>query len=288
MNNDLRAKMRAIKGGRPCGELTTNGGGRYAKDELGRIFRLVSVDEDEVERRRRFAVRDQRHFSFSHMHNMREITDTLSNKYCGYILLLQPYIAYKTGLLTEPGREGRTLKMADFARIWNVSKRTAGVILGELEAHSIVFGDGCGSYTLNERYHFRNKTGDEVDALIKTFFTTLRKVRLTAADLGIVYKLLPYVHLETNVICSDPFADNPEDVRYLNEKQIAEVIGMSADKTREAMKRLRKAGVTAEWRKEYDDRETLTVLNPYVFYRKSGEPDKTLQTLFAAKRFEAA
>lgn len=288
MNNELRARMRVIKGGAPVGTLTTNGGGRYVKDELGRIFKVTLIDEEEAARRRRYAERDQRHFSFSHMHNMREITDTLSNKYCGYILLLQPYIAYKTGVLTEPGRNGHALKAADFARIWNVSKRTAGVILSELEAHSIVFGEG-GTYTLNERYHFRNKTGDEVDALIKTFFTTLRKVRLTAADLGIVYKLLPYVHLESNVICSDPFAANPEDVRFLSEKQIAGVLGMDVNKTREAMRRLRKAGVTGEWRfGDRDDRETLTVLNPYVFYRKAGEPDKTLQTIFAAQQFDAA
>ena len=281
------ARLRAVTGGKPVGTLTLNGGGRTAKDELGRSYKVIALDEDATARKRRYAERDQRNFSFTNMHNMRDITDTLSNKYCGYVLLLQPYIAFKSGLLVAPGREGKALKSADFAGVWNVSKRTANVILDELESHSIVFGAN-GSYTLNDRYHFRKKTGDEVDALIKTFFTTLRRVRLTAADLGVLYKLLPYVHLDTNVICSDPFAVNPEDIRYLNEKQVADIIGMSADKTREAMKRLRKAGVTGEWTKDYDDREILTVLNPYVFYRKAGEPDKTLQALFAAKRFEAA
>lgn len=270
----------------PIGTLTPMSG-RMARDEAGRVYEYKSMEQKDVERRRKYAARDQRHFSFSNMHNMREITDSLSNKYCGYVLLLQPYIAFKSGLLVKPGRDGKPLKTQDFAGVWNVSKRTAAVILDELEAHSIVFGTN-GTYTLNDRYHFRKKTGDEVDALIKTFFTTLRRVRLNAADLGVLYKLLPYVHLDTNVICSDPFAENPEDVRYLNEKQIAEILGMSADKTRAAMKRLRKAGVTGEWAKEYDDRETLTVLNPYVFYRKSGEPDGTLRTLFAAQRFEAA
>lgn len=288
VTNNIRAKMRSVKSNTPVGNLTVHGGGHYVKDELGRLYTVKSAEQSDVDRRRKYAERDQRHFSFTNMHNMREITDTLSNKYCGYILLLQPYIAFKSGLLVAPGREGRALKSADFAGVWNVSKRTANVILDELEAHSIVFGSN-GSYTLNDRYHFRNKTGDEVDALIKTFFTTLRRVRLTAADLGLVYKMLPYVHLETNVICSDPFADNPGDIRYLNEKQIAGIVGLSVVKTRDALRRLRKTGMTGEWvRGDGDDRETLTVLNPYVFYRKAGEPDKTLQALFASQRFDAA
>ncbi|MNW70680.1 hypothetical protein D3C74_500930 [compost metagenome] len=64
---------------------------------------------------------------------------------------------------------------------------------------------------------------------------------------------------------------------------------MDVNKTREAMKRLRKAGVTGEWTMgERDDREKLTVLNPYVFYRKAGVPDKTLQAIFSAQQFDAA
>ncbi|WP_103110263.1 hypothetical protein [Brevibacillus reuszeri] len=285
MSSATTRKVTKLLNGGPIGTLTPTSG-RMARDEAGRVYEYKSMEQKDVERRRKYAERDQRHFSFSDMRNMREITESLSNKYCGYVLLLQPYIAFKSGLLVHNGRDGKPLKAADFAAIWNVSKRTANVVLDELEAHSIVFGGTNGTYTLSDRYHFRKKAGDEVDALIKTFFTTLRRVRLTAADLGILYKLLPYVHLDTNVICSDPFAENPEDVRYLNEKHIAGVLDMSADKTRAAMKRLRKAGVTGEWTKEYDDRETLTVLNPYVFYRKSGEPDGTLRTLFAAQRFE--
>lgn len=288
MNEQLRTRMRLVKGNAPAGALTPVGRNGYAKDDLGRVYRIQTLEQIEAGKRRKQAEQDQRHFSFSHMENMREITSSLSNKYCGYILLLQPYIEFKTGRLVIPGRDPKPLGLTDIARIWNVSRRTAGVVIDELQTRSIVF-ETAGVYAINERYHFRNKTGNEVDALIKTFFTTLRRVKLTAADLGFVYKLLPHVHYETNVICSDAFAANPEDVRFLSEKQIASIVDMSEVKTRDALRRLRKAGVTGEWvRGDGDDRETLTVLNPYVFYRKSGEPDGTLRTLFAAQRFEAA
>lgn len=221
------------------------------------------------------------------MRNIREITRDLSNKYCGYILLLQPYIAFRTNTLVTEGRANTPLKLADLARIWSVSKRTARVIAGELETRSILFETG-GNFSLNERYHFRKKAvRDDVSALIRTYFTTLKQFDMTAADLGFVYKLLPYVHYETNVICDDPLTDNPQDVRFLNEKQIAAIVGMAEDQSAKTLARLRKAGIVGEWFAGEDKREKLTVLNPFVFYRNSGEPDATLRTLFAAKRLGA-
>lgn len=288
MSKSLKAKVTAIRSVNPSGNLTPVGGNGYAKDELGRVYKFQTLEQIEAHKRRKQREQDQRHFSFSHMQNMTEVTRNLSNKYCGYILLLQPHIEYKTGRLVNPGRDPKPLKITDIARIWSVSRRTALVVVDELQARSILF-ETDGTYSINERYHFRDKAGTEVDALIKTFFTTLRRVKLTAADLGFVYKLLPQVHYDTNVICSDAFANTPEDVRFLSEKQIASIVGMSESKTRDALRRLRKAGVTGEWvRGDGDDRETLTVLNPYVFYRKAGEPDGTLRTLFAAQRFDAA
>lgn len=241
----------------------------------------TELDRYESGRKRRQMARDKRHFSFGHMKYMREITTGLSNKYCGYLLLIQPYIAFKSNVLVTEGRESKPLSIDDLAKVWSVSKRTARVIVDEFERRSILFEAG-GQFTLNDRYHFRKKATGEVDALIKTYFTTLKSFNMTAADLGFVYKLLPYVHYETNVICADPFV-NPEEVRFLNETAIAEIVGMSALKAAQTMARLRKSGIIGEW-STTDRREKLTVLNPYVFYRKTGEPDQTLRTLFAAKR----
>ncbi|WP_244863412.1 hypothetical protein [Paenibacillus cisolokensis] len=163
-----------------------------------------------------------------------------------------------------------------------MSKRTARGIVAEFEARSILFEDG-GRFTLNDRYHFRKKANDEVDALIKTYFTALRAFRLTAADLGFVYKLLPYVHYETNLVCADPFAP-AEEITFLSDKEIGDIVGMTETKTKEALGRLRKARIIGEWIDAEDRRKKFTALNPYVFYRKQGEPDGMLAALFADKR----
>ena len=271
--------------GAPIGNLTKTSG-RTAKDEVGRVYRITSIEE--IEKRNKIVqmARDKRHFSFSHMRHIQEITRSLSNKLCGYVLLLQPYIAFKTNTLVREGRAGSPLTIDDLAEIWGVSKRTARSVIDDLEAHSIVFNTG-GVLSMNERYHFRKRAGKgEVDALIKTYSTTLKKFRLSAADLGFVYKMLPNVHYETNLICADPFAD-PEDIRFLSDKELGQLVGMSETKTKEVLGRLRKAGIIGEWIDVDDKRKKFTALNPFVFYRKQGEPDGMLLALFANKRMAA-
>lgn len=271
-------RITQIKGGAPIGKITPVTG-RLAKDEGGRVFVYKSLEQHEAARRFMSYGRDKRNFSFTHIRNIADITRELSNKYCGYLLLLQPNIQFKTGVLVAEGREGAPLTLPQIARIWGVSKRTAAVVIEEFEARSILFGID-GSYVMNDRYHFRNKASGEVDALIKTYFTALKSFNMTAADLGFVYKLLQLVHYETNQICADPFA-RPEDIRFLSDKEIGEAVGMSETKTKEALARLRKSRIIGEWVSVEDKRKKLTVLNPYVFYRRNGEPDATLRSLFA-------
>ncbi|MFW5434343.1 hypothetical protein [Paenibacillus apiarius] len=280
-NTQLAERVRNIRNGAPVGTLTPVGNNGYARDSYGRMYRIQTLESIEAGRRRAQVSRDKRDFSFTHMQNIREITRDLSNKYCGYLLLLQPHIEYKTGRLVDQGRNPRPLTVQDIAKIWNVSKRTAQTAIREFELRSIIY-DAGGVFSINERYHFRDKANG-MDALIKTFFAALKKFRLSAADLGFVYKLLEHVHYETNMICADPFVA-PEDIRFLPDKEIGEIVGLSESKTKDALTRLRKAKIIGEWINVEDKREKLTVLNPYVFYRKSGEPDATLRAMFASYR----
>jgi DNA-binding Lrp family transcriptional regulator len=277
MSNETARKVAQLLSGAPVGRLTPLSK-RYAKDEGGRIFMYTEQSRYEAAKKRRAFSRDKRHFAFGHIRHMREITNNLSKKYCGYILLIQPHIAFKSNVLVKEGREDSPLTIDDLARIWNVSKRTARAVISELETRSIIF-ESSGRFTLNDRYHFRKKAAEDVDALIKTYFTALKSFELTAADLGFVYKLLPYVHYETNTVCADPFA-SPEDLCFLNEREIAESVGMSEKEVVKILARLRKSNILRGYINVDNRRDTLTILNPYVFYRKKGEPDPMVLALF--------
>lgn len=282
MSATLRRRLALVKSSAPIGQITPVSR-RLAKDEAGRLFVYKTLEQHEAARKKANYERDKRYFSFIHMRNIQEITRDLSNKYCGYILLLQPHIAFRTNILVTEGREGTPLTIDGLAQIWDVSKRTARVVVDELEARSILF-ETDGVFSVNERYHFRKSAAaGEVDALIKTYFSALKAFKLNAADLGFVYKLLPNVHYDTNLVCADPFAA-PEDIRFLTDGEIGDLVGLSATKAKEALKRLRNANIIGEWTDTSDKRKKFTALNPFVFYRKQGEPDGLLRALFASKR----
>ena len=270
----------------PQGPLTPVEGSRsLAVDEHGRAFRYKSVEQEAAIERERYKRLDKRHFSFTHMANIREYTDSLSNKYCGYILLLQPHIQYQTNVLVKGSKDETPLSEKDIASIIGATARTAKTVIKSLKDNDIIFESDNGKYTINDRYHFRSKAKEDVEALIKTYFTTLKKLDLTPADLGFVYKLLPYIHYDSNLVCDNPFMP-ADEIEYLNAKQIADKLGMSQSKTKEALERLRKAGAIGEFtRRDGDRRERLTVLNPFVFYRKRDKPDATLVAMFSAKGY---
>lgn len=257
-------------------------------EDISKDYTLRHKRQDEYYAKNRKKVQaigsDRRHFAFTNMLNIKEITEGLSNKYCGYILKLQSSIQFRTNKLVDGGKEnGEPLKRKELAKVLKVSQRTVKTAVKGLKEHNIIFEWDNGEFTINERYHFRKKAGDNAEVVIKTFFTTLNKLDLKPAELGFLYKLLPYVHYNTNIICADPFAE--DDIKFLNEKGIGQLLGMCESKTKEMLSKLRKAGAAGEFNKR-DQREKLTVMNPYIFYRKNGKPDATLSALFSAELWD--
>jgi DNA-binding MarR family transcriptional regulator len=289
MDEDKR-KLNEISSDKPVGKITPIGLNGYGKDERGNVFKLESTEALDRRRAAVYKKLDKRFFTFANMRTIREITDNLSNKHCGYVLMLQPYIQFETNVLITPGRTEVPLNKKEIASILGVHAKTFKRVLDELELADVLNPTADGNYVINDRYHFRKKVGKEsVDMLIKTFHTTVRELKLKPAEMGVLYKLLPYVHYETNLICEDPFELDPTKVRFLNASQIAEKGGISRQKVAEVIKALDKAGAIAQVQRKLfkqlggDKREALVILNPYIFYRKQGKPDALLMQIFKAK-----
>jgi hypothetical protein len=290
MDEDKR-KLNEISSDKPVGKITPVGLNGYGKDERGNVFKLESTEALDRRRAAVYKKLDKRFFTFANMRTIRELTDNLSNKHCGYVLMLQPYIQFETNVLITPGRTETPLSEKEIGATLGIrDKRTYSKILAELELDDVIECNLAGNYVINDRYHFRKKVGKEsVDMLIKTFHTTVRELKLKPAEMGVLYKLLPYVHYETNLICEDPFELDPANVRFLNANQIAEKGGISRQKVAEVIKALDKAGAIAQVQRKLfkqlggDKREALVILNPYIFYRKQGKPDALLMQIFKAK-----
>jgi hypothetical protein len=247
-------------------DLTT--GEKYNMED----YTLRSKRQDEAFKHIQYYQQDNRHFSFADMENIKVIISNVKTVYCGYLLILQCYMEYGTGKLTVSRKEMQTvleISKQTFQRFWRV-----------MISNGIIFEDNGESY-VNPDFHFRHQPNH--NRVIKLFTTTLKKLTavLTASELGFLYKLLPYVHYDTNMICADPFTE-PEKIQFLNKTQIALLVDMDEKKASKLLGKLRKIGVVAETIRQDDRRDRIFTLNPYVFYRKKGRPDDTLRGLFAA------
>lgn len=249
-------------------------------EETGEIICTIDFEKqyirarssDEAYKRKQYYMQDNRHFSFADMENIREVIFNVSTVHCGYLLILQCYMEFGTGKLTISRREMPKIigaSKSTFIRFWTV-------MLG----HGII-NEKNGEFYVNLYFHFRQQ--QKHNRVIKLFTTKLRqlKAELTAAELGFLYKLLPYVHYDTNMICADPFT-TPENILFLNKTQISLLVELEEKKASKNLDKLRKIGVIAETIRQDDKRDRIFTLNPYLFYRKRGQPDDTLRGLFAS------
>ena len=254
---------------------------RYrAVDENGVPYKVVSLHQSEALKRILNYGKDRRHFSFAHMQNIREVIARMSTVNCGRLLMLIGHIDFETGVLVN--ERGKPMDKNDMREVVKLSERAFRDFFRTMTENDIIQELENGQYRINPQYHFVGKLDD--DKAVKAFTAAVRKLAdvLKPAELGFVYKLLPHVHYSTNMICLDPFEPDPRRIQFLNAKRIAEVVGMDEKETVKILKRLRKAGVLAETRREDDKRDVLFIVNPFIFYRKKGRPDETLRAMFSA------
>jgi hypothetical protein len=235
-------------------------------------YYLRSKKQDEAYKKIQYNQQDNRHFTFADMVNIREIIQNVSTVHCGYLMILQCYMELNTGKLR--------LTKAEIPKEIGLSQSTFKRFWDEMIKHEIIIIKN-GEYFVSPQFHFRGKS--EGRNVIKLFITTLKRLKneLSASELGFLYKLLPYVHYDTNMICADPFT-KPENIQFLNKSQIALLVNMEEKKAAKVLDKLRKTDVIAETIRQDDKRDHIFTLNPYVFYRKKGKPDDTLRGLFAS------
>lgn len=217
-------------------------------------------------------------FTFTDMRNIHEVIGKIDDKHCGYLLYLQCFISYD-GVLVSADQDNAPMSKADIQAVVCLKKTAFNDFFHAMLDNGIIFENNGASYSINPAYHFKGKLGDQ--NVIRSFTTKVRELYTgrNANKLGFIYKLLPYVHLETNTICANPYEKDVAGIRQLSKGEIAALTGVS-EKTVYTYLRKMKLGdefVFAEIRR---GNERYYKLNPFIFYRKQGRPDATLREMF--------
>jgi hypothetical protein len=217
-------------------------------------------------------------FTFTDMRNIHEVIGKIDDKHCGYLLYLQCFISYE-GVLVSADHDNAPLSKADIQALVGLKKTAFNDFFRSMQSNGIIYESAGGKYSVNPAYHFKGRL--DSPNVIRSFTTKVRELYTgrNAKKLGFIYKLLPYVHFETNTICANPYERSAENITQLSKGEIASLTGVS-EKTVFSYLRSMKLGdefVFAEIRR---GNERYYKLNPFIFYRKQGRPDATLREMF--------
>lgn len=217
-------------------------------------------------------------FTVTNMNNIDEVIEKVSDKHCGYLLYLQCFVNYDA-ILENPDKTA--MSKADMMRTLKVSRSTLYEFLADMTAAGVMYEDGD-RYKLNPRYHFQGKTDNS--AVVKTFVAKVKALysEVKSRDLGFVYKLLRYVHLETNTICVNPYERDVENTLPLTKEGIAAVTGMTEKSVYSKLRSLR-FGDQYVFAEVIYGTSRYYKINPFIFYRKNGVPDATLREMFSIR-----
>jgi hypothetical protein len=215
-------------------------------------------------------------FTFTDMNNIAAVINMIDEKHCGHLLYLQCFISFD-GVLTNADKSSMT--KADVQKALGLGRTAFYKFYRDMANNDIIREQADGTYAVNQAYHFRGSTDNP--NVIKSFTTKVRELynEQNAKKLGFIYKLLPYIHFETNTICANPFEKDMAKVEQLSKARIAKLTGVSEKTVYTYLRRLKLGDefVFAEIRR---GNERYYKINPFIFYRKNGRPDATLREIF--------
>ncbi|MFF2886656.1 hypothetical protein [Paenibacillus sp. NPDC057967] len=221
-------------------------------------------------------------FTFADISEIDSVIGALTTAQCGYLLVLQCYVGYDDGRLVDGNKRVLTTAlMMDVLQLKRKRQTFYDFLTVSLD-NGILTKNDDGSYCVNPRYHFRGATQNR--AVIRSYTAKVRHLyrEVNAADIGLMYRMLPYVHYGTNALCANPTETDPMKIRWLNGKELAEAIGVHEKSLSRSLPRMKFGGeyVIARLKFGASNEPVRYFFNPNVFYRKSKAPDDTLLAMF--------
>lgn len=224
----------------------------------------------------------QPQFTVSNMRTIHEVYDVLTTAQCGYLMLLQCYVSFDGGTLINADKTSMTKRQMREILQLDKKPRTFYDFYKACVTNGVIIEQEDGKFSVNERYHFKGAFNDQF--VIKSYTAKIKRVysEVKATDIGLIYRMLPYVHMETNALCANPFEKTPEQIRWFNRKELAEAIGVTPQSLGSRLPKMTFDGQYVIARVKLGGNERY-MFNPWVFYRQNSEPDGTLRALFNSK-----
>lgn len=278
--SNLRTQVANLASGAPRGTMEYVGNG-FARDETGKAYYVKSLEQAEAQRR--FAQQNgegrKETFFFNGMDRLDYVIEALTTAQCGYLLVLSSYIDFD-GLIIRSENDKEPMSTADMQNVLNVKQSSFYDFLDACQSYGIISDKGDGRFYVTRQFHFRGKT--EGERVVKTIIAKLREMykEVSAHDIGLLYRLIPYIHVESNVLCANPEERSPKHVRKFNRKELAEAVDVSPALVSRATGRMIYRGKSVFAKITTATDGTYYMLNPEIFRRSEREYNVTERTIF--------
>src|SRR5690606_37778255 len=278
--SNLRNQIAQLSSGAPRRTLTYKGNG-YAVDETGKPYHIESVEQRETRRRimtQKGAGRTES-FVWSRLDGLPYVIDALTTAQCGHLLMLSTYVDYD-GLIIRNENDPSPMSTSDMRKVLRISDSTFYDFLDACISAEIIRERADGRYYIAGDYHFKGKTAGE--RVAKTVNTRLRDWyrELGANNVGILYRLIPYINVKTNMLCANPEEKNPKYIDKLNRKELAEVAGVNPAVISRAVGRMIYKGTSVFAKITTATDGTFYMINPLVIRRNDVDYDTTVKAIF--------
>ncbi|WP_255290315.1 hypothetical protein [Bacillus cereus] len=237
--------------------------------------RFISEEQDQAFRKK-LAKQNGRceGFTFMNIEAVQEIVEQLSTEDLGRLLYLQTYIYYDSVLVI--GQKHKPMTKREIQQLIGLERHAFGQFMKRLLFQNILIENIDGSFSMNELYHFKGSTSGR--QCVKVFCTRIRELyrskSLTVADLGIMYRLAPYIHYETNILCTDPSEVDITKAKPLSQTEIMIITGLKERAVRNKLQKMQFNGMRV-FVEEQNGRNKHYKLNPLLLYRKDGSSDQS-------------
>ncbi len=199
----------------------------------------------------------------------------LSPETAGRLIYLCTYLNYSNEFMLN--KNTRMMKK-DLQKILDVSRQTVDnfwrdikdVYVSESESGLILVCDDI----------IRGRMDKGNTYFQKLYITTIRNIYQATSKrnrkyLGYIYKLLPYINLEYNLVCKNPFEMDLDKIDTMSVGEICDVIGFEKSNFHRMVKILDKIELDINGRKELfvsyvkNTRGTRFFVNPHILYAGS-------------------
>lgn len=259
-----------------------------ANGEIREDVKVITPLMQEAAKKRKeletYRSRTDNPFTLVSMEASKEVAllEELNTKELGYFLILQSYVDYSNMLkkssdanipMTE--RElGEALKIKNRKHYIKVIDKfiSLGLIYKESVTH---YNKEYQAFFIDKKYCIRGS--NRSDKVVKMFIGSVQELynqeEIKPADIGFLFKILPYMHFQSNHLVRHPYERDFAKAEPLSQANIIEITGLDKKNVQKHM-RMKLSGVSV-FGTFRTGRNSVYKVNPGLFFR-GVKPDEIL------------